>query len=1412
MRQTPQPARATCLSCNVLIALVLLALPGFASATSEDSSESFAVYSGSDSYRFSPDLPGKFGTERLFAVLAHRDAASRRQLGPMVWRLEIAALDGRLVRITGGKVWPDVRGAALAELYWDGRSDIGERVSDGLYSFTFRARMVPMALLGGRVIETYEQAAAIAEAQEALSNTDEVVVDSSMTVEDSLQMLASRATAACAMHSNTPLATGFDYNFYYGGLHSHSNYTDGGLPMTNCAAGNEGEGTFDPAAVYDFARYSGGVDFWGIADHNHLFDEAVTESDPPVTGAKVLARYQAGLAAAAAATVDDEFVAVWAQEFGVLSAGHYLILEAPGLFGWDVPYYDYYASKTDFLALYAASLAHPSPAGALGSFAHPSSSHFNSFAWNAGVDAATQGIAVHSGDAFSTDTSCPSRAGTSSRFDTWMVALNIGFHVGPTGESDAHCNNYGVGVPTRTVYLLPNGSSPVLTKTALLTAHKNRHFFASEDPNVQIIFGTADDSHIMGDIFDTTTSVTLRADVRDPDGETTTKIELFRGQVGAGGPSVVSQTANKSTLEFTDNLSSGTNYYLIVATQLDGHQIFTAPMWVTFGAVPPCDTPPILSGTPTAADLAACADSGVSVSWTDITDWQDEGSTGSRSIQILRSTDGITWASCGVDTDLTSPFTDVGGVNGTAYLYRVKATNACGATAQIDSTTPVADVVDGPLFAGVAAVVDLDACQLTGLRVQWATPSDWNDDCTESCNQRFFVYRGADLIAGPLGKDETSYDDTVGVGTYLYRVEATNTLGCTNDGGVSRSGTEATNDGAAPVISFGPNAAPAVTSAVITWTTDEPSDSRVEYGLDASYGSSATDSNLVTSHSVTLTSLTADTAYHFRAGSSDACNGPTWWTDLTFATNPTPTGIDISGWKLVHTYSGNTNIVTIPAGTVLAPGDYVVIGRNATQAAFETHWAGVIPGFTTLPANARYLNGGDKIVMNANPWVRTLQDSASNAKDGPAPGMPVSNVTKRRTSPAAPAGDLGSWAEVAMTAASPGSGSASAGTGTVVMSEFSDAEDSPPYEFVELYYDATLSTVTLTVTKDGTGTGSVYSDPEGIDCGETCQADLEPDTVVTLSVAPDVGSSFTGWGGDCTGSDPCDVTMDAAKSVTATFALNTYSLTVSTTGSGAVASSPEGISCGAICSANFNHGTVVSLTPTPEAGWSFTGWEGACSGAGACQLIMTSALEVWATFKQPPTFTSAASTAFTIGQARSFAVTATGSPTLAITQSGTLPDGITFVDNGGGTATLSGTPAAGTSGTYELTFTASNGVSPDATQDFTLTVTGSERTTLTLASTRNPAPTGAVVRFVAKVTFYTRLYGVPKGKVQFAVDGVPLGDPVPLVSAQAASQTYAMPDHTVGVTATYSGDANFKGSTAKLVQQVSFSAHPSAPR
>ncbi len=89
------------------------------------------------------------------------------------------------------------------------------------------------------------------------------------------------------------------------------------------------------------------------------------------------------------------------------------------------------------------------------------------------------------------------------------------------------------------------------------------------------------------------------------------------------------------------------------------------------------------------------------------------------------------------------------------------------------------------------------------------------------------------------------------------------------------------------------------------------------------------------------------------------------------------------------------------------------------------------------------------------------------------------------------------------------------------------------------------------------------------------------------------------------------------------------------------------------------------------------------------------------TVNQSPTITSASTTTFTIGNANTFTLTATGSPNPTLSEVGTLPSGITFVNS---TGVLSGMPAAGTAGNYILTFTAHNNAGTDATQSFTLIV------------------------------------------------------------------------------------------------------------
>src|SRR5205807_181679 len=89
------------------------------------------------------------------------------------------------------------------------------------------------------------------------------------------------------------------------------------------------------------------------------------------------------------------------------------------------------------------------------------------------------------------------------------------------------------------------------------------------------------------------------------------------------------------------------------------------------------------------------------------------------------------------------------------------------------------------------------------------------------------------------------------------------------------------------------------------------------------------------------------------------------------------------------------------------------------------------------------------------------------------------------------------------------------------------------------------------------------------------------------------------------------------------------------------------------------------------------------------------------TVNQAPVITSPNNTTFTVGSNGGFTVTTTGIPTPTLSESGALPSGVMFNT---ATGVLSGTTPPSTARVYPITFTASNGVPPDAMQSFTLTV------------------------------------------------------------------------------------------------------------
>jgi hypothetical protein len=141
-----------------------------------------------------------------------------------------------------------------------------------------------------------------------------------------------------------------------------------------------------------------------------------------------------------------------------------------------------------------------------------------------------------------------------------------------------------------------------------------------------------------------------------------------------------------------------------------------------------------------------------------------------------------------------------------------------------------------------------------------------------------------------------------------------------------------------------------------------------------------------------------------------------------------------------------------------------------------------------------------------------------------------------------------------------------------------------------------------TLSASGTGPGTVTLDPPG--------GSYPAGTSVTVTAVPDLDAAFTGWSGDLAGTtNPETVVMDAAKSVTASFA-TLHDVSVEISGPGSVTLDPPG---GA-----YPAGTVVSVTATPDAGALFQGFGGSLAGTDSPQLLTVDGDEtVTASFEAP---------------------------------------------------------------------------------------------------------------------------------------------------------------------------------------------------
>ncbi len=349
------------------------------------------------------------------------------------------------------------------------------------------------------------------------------------------------------------------FKYYYGNIHSQSSYSDGNKDSATSLITK-------PLQDFNYAKLSLHTDFYGISDHNHLNAGMTSPS-----------HFHMGIADANTANNDGAFVALYGQEWGVISGGgHVIVYGYDSLMGWDAGDYDVFVAQNNYAGLWTKINA---KAGAFAYLAHPNTTDYTNLfttAVSTPADNAIIGMAGRSGPAFSTNTTY-SNPSTSDHLTQYQEALSKGYHLGIGLDHDTHNSVFGRQTAGRLVVL-----APALTRSNVLYAFRKMNFYCSDDWNANIDFNI--NSQPMGSVYTHSTIPTLNVTVTDPDGEATSSISVYYGIPGSSSlPTVLTSNSNSNTLNYTHTITNGTTYYYYLEIiQADGDKIWTSPIWYTY--------------------------------------------------------------------------------------------------------------------------------------------------------------------------------------------------------------------------------------------------------------------------------------------------------------------------------------------------------------------------------------------------------------------------------------------------------------------------------------------------------------------------------------------------------------------------------------------------------------------------------------------------------------------------------------------------------------------------------------------------------------------------------------------------------------------------------------------------------------
>lgn len=434
------------------------------------------------------------------------------------------------------------------------------------------------------------------------------------------------ATGSPLTNNITTLNTSAN-NYYFGTLHSHSDYSDG----------NKDHPGYTPADDYTYAATAQCMDYLGIAEHNHY-----SGGDP----GNLVANYHLGTSQANAYTsAHPNFLALYGMEWGTISGGGHVLIygnQMDDLWGWESGSgawgssnnYDTYVPKgvyTSGTGLFK-TVNDNVLKNTFASLAHPNSGDFNNIAniaYDVAADNAISAVAVESGPAFSTNTTYSDPASSMSYLWYYQTLLAKGYHLGPSIDHDNHNTTFGHTTTSRTAIIAPD-----LSKASIMAAMHNMNFYATQDCDTKVDFtiNTKIMGSIVSDRFAPNLAVTLT------DATTSTSNAIIRVMFGIPGSGVLPVKVDSvigNTLTFTDNnlANNATGYYYLDIVN-GSSRIVTSPIWYSRNDAAGGPLPVSLNNF-----LVQKVDNVARISWT------TEQETNSSHFIVERSVDGRIWNS-----------------------------------------------------------------------------------------------------------------------------------------------------------------------------------------------------------------------------------------------------------------------------------------------------------------------------------------------------------------------------------------------------------------------------------------------------------------------------------------------------------------------------------------------------------------------------------------------------------------------------------------------------------------------------------------------------------------------------------------------------------------------------------------------